>query len=68
MDIPLAPEIEAVVLRKVALGEYRSVVELVEEALFLLVERDWAASQAALNRVDFADLDPGHSDVGGDPP
>jgi Arc/MetJ-type ribon-helix-helix transcriptional regulator len=37
-----------VILQKVASGEYRSVVELVEEALFLLVERDWSRSQAEL--------------------
>ena len=48
MDIPLDGEIEQVVLAKVASGEYRSVSELVEEALFLLVERDWLAAQREL--------------------
>ena len=43
MDVPLPPEIEQVVLAKVAAGEYPSVAILVEEALFLLVERDWQA-------------------------
>ena len=41
MEVALAPEIEAVVQAKVAAGEYPSVSALVEEALFLLVERDW---------------------------
>lgn len=44
VNIPLDGEIEQVVLAKVAAGEYRSVSELVEEALFLLVERDWMAA------------------------
>jgi Arc/MetJ-type ribon-helix-helix transcriptional regulator len=48
MEIPLHPEVEKVVLEKVARGDYRSVAEMVEEALFLLVERDWANSQADL--------------------
>jgi Arc/MetJ-type ribon-helix-helix transcriptional regulator len=48
MDVPLDPEIERVVLDKVARAEYPSVAELVEEALFLLVERDWSRSQAEL--------------------
>ena len=43
MDVPLPPEIEQVVLAKVAAGEYPSVAVLIEEALFLLVERDWQA-------------------------
>ena len=42
------PEIERVVLQKVERGDYPSVAELVEEALYLLVERDWARSQAEL--------------------
>ena len=42
------PEIERVVLDKVRRGDYASVAELVEEALYLLVERDWSASQAEL--------------------
>jgi Arc/MetJ-type ribon-helix-helix transcriptional regulator len=48
MDIPMDPEIERVVREKVARGEYRSIAELIEEALFLLVERDWSRSQAEL--------------------
>jgi Arc/MetJ-type ribon-helix-helix transcriptional regulator len=48
MNVPLEPELEKVVLRKVETGEYPSVAVLVEEALFLLVERDWARSQAEL--------------------
>ena len=48
MDVPLDPEIERVVLQKVRSGEYPSVAALVEEALFLLVERDWSRSQAEL--------------------
>jgi len=46
--VDMAPEIEQVVLAKVASGEYPSVASLVEEALFLLVERDWLASQREL--------------------
>ena len=42
------PEVERVVREKVARGEYPSVAELVEEALFLLVERDWSRCQAEL--------------------
>ncbi len=48
MEIDLAAEIEQVVLAKVAAGEYPSVAALVEEALFLLVERDWLAAQRSL--------------------
>ncbi len=48
MEVPLDPEIEQVVIQKVARGEYPSVAALVEEALFLLVERDWSQSQAEL--------------------
>jgi Arc/MetJ-type ribon-helix-helix transcriptional regulator len=48
MDVPMDPEIERVVRRKVESGEYPSVGVLIEEALFLLVERDWARSQAEL--------------------
>ncbi len=48
MDVPLDPEIEQVVRRKVENGEYPSVEALVEEALFLLVERDWSRRQAEL--------------------
>ena len=39
MEVPLDPEIERIVRQKVASGEYASVADLVEEALFLLVER-----------------------------
>ena len=45
MEIPLDGEIEQVVRAKVDSAEYQSVAHLVEEALFLLVERDWLASQ-----------------------
>jgi Arc/MetJ-type ribon-helix-helix transcriptional regulator len=48
MEVPLDPEIEQIVLQKVASGAYPSVSVLVEEALFLLVERDWSQSQAEL--------------------
>jgi len=48
MDIPLAPEIEEVVRRKVAGGEYPSASALIEEALLLLVERDWQRSRREL--------------------
>jgi Arc/MetJ-type ribon-helix-helix transcriptional regulator len=48
MDVPLDSELEKVVLRKVETGEYPSVSVLIEEALFLLVERDWARSQEEL--------------------
>ncbi|WP_435007112.1 ribbon-helix-helix domain-containing protein [Tundrisphaera lichenicola] len=48
MEVPLDPEIEQVVRQKVESGEYPSVSALVEEALFLLVERDWSRSQAEL--------------------
>jgi Arc/MetJ-type ribon-helix-helix transcriptional regulator len=60
MDVPLAPELEQVVLRKVETGEYPSVAVLIEEALFLLVERDWGRSQAELQeKVPSAfDFDP----------
>ena len=50
MEVDLAPEIEAVVRAKVAAGEYASVAALVEEALFLLVERDWHAAQRDLHQ------------------
>ena len=69
MDIPMDPEIERVVLDKVARGEYRSVADLVEEALFLLIERDWAASQAELNSRMPSAFDPPESQSGrGDSP
>jgi Arc/MetJ-type ribon-helix-helix transcriptional regulator len=48
MEVPMDPEIERVVREKVARGDYPSVAELVEEALYLLVERDWSRSQAEL--------------------
>lgn len=48
MDVPMHPEIERVVVAAVERGEYPSVAAMVEEALFLLVERDWARSQAEL--------------------
>ena len=48
LQIDLAAEIEQVIERKVAAGEYSSVTALVEEALFLLVERDWQAAQTDL--------------------
>jgi Arc/MetJ-type ribon-helix-helix transcriptional regulator len=48
MDVPLHPEIERVVRQKVESGEYPSIAALVEEALFLLVERDWSRCQAEL--------------------
>lgn len=48
MDVALPPEIEQVVLAKVAAGEYPSVAVLIEEALFLLVERDWQATRREL--------------------
>ena len=49
LQIDLAAEIEQVIERKVAAGEYASVAALVEEALFLLVERDWQAAQSELH-------------------
>ncbi len=49
MDVPLHPEIEQVVRQKVESGEYPSVAALFEEALFLLVERDWSKVQEELN-------------------
>ena len=48
MDVPLDPEIEEVVRKKVEGGEYPSVSALIEEALMLLVERDWQRSREAL--------------------
>ncbi len=48
MQVDLAPEIEQVLHAKVAAGEYPSLAALVEEALFLLVERDWLAAQRDL--------------------
>lgn len=48
MEVELAPEIEAILRAKVATGEYPSLAALVEDALFLLVERDWRAAQANL--------------------
>ncbi len=69
MDVPLDPEIERVVLDKVARGEYRSVADLVEEALFLLVERDWSTSQAELQeRVPSVFDAISEEPTGGDPP
>ncbi len=67
MDIPLDPEIEAVVRRKVASGEYPSVAVLVEEALFLLVQRDWADRQAELNRGTPGSSIPPRQPDGGEP-
>jgi Arc/MetJ-type ribon-helix-helix transcriptional regulator len=48
MEVPMDPEIERVVLQKIERGDYPSIADLVEEALYLLVERDWARSQAEL--------------------
>jgi Arc/MetJ-type ribon-helix-helix transcriptional regulator len=48
MEVPLHPEIERVLRQKVESGEYPSIAALVEEALFLLVERDWSRCQAEL--------------------
>ena len=66
MDVPLDPEIERVVRQKVESGEYPSISDLVEEALFLLVERDWSRSQADLQErmPSVFDSDPAHE---GDP-
>jgi Arc/MetJ-type ribon-helix-helix transcriptional regulator len=50
MEVLLDPEIEKVVLQKVARGEYPSVAIMIEEALYLLVERDWSQSQADLQQ------------------
>ncbi len=61
MDIPLDPEIERVVRQKVEGGEYPSVAELIEEALFLLVERDWSRRQEELRARMPAVFDPGPS-------
>jgi Arc/MetJ-type ribon-helix-helix transcriptional regulator len=58
MDVPLDPEIERVVRQKVESGEYPSVAILIEEALFLLVERDWSRSQADLQERMPAVFDP----------
>ena len=59
----MAPEIEQVVRDKVASGEYPTVAALIEEALFLLVERDWHAAQR-----DLRDRAPAIFDPPGDPP
>ncbi len=48
MEVPLDPEIEKVVLQKVASGEYPSLALLIEEALYLLIQRDWSNAQAEL--------------------
>lgn len=48
MDVNLTPEIEAILQAKVATGEYPSLAALIEEALFLLVERDWQSAQRDL--------------------
>ena len=62
------PEIERVVLEKVARGDYRSVAEMVEEALYLLMERDWSQSQAELQERAPSVFDPLPEDpTGGDP-
>lgn len=58
MEVPLVPEIEQVVLAKVAAGEYPSVAALVEEALFLLVERDWQTVRQALHEKAAFVFDP----------
>jgi Arc/MetJ-type ribon-helix-helix transcriptional regulator len=69
MEIPMDPEIEQVVLAKVGRGEYPSVAELVEEALFLLVERDWSRSQAELQERVPTVFDPiPDPSTGADPP
>ncbi len=67
MEVPLDPEIEAVVRQKVASGEYPSVAVLVEEALFLLVQRDWAERQADLNRGTPLEPRRGPQPEGGEP-
>ena len=66
MDVPLDPEIERVVLDKVARGDYPSVAVMVEEALYLLVERDWSRSQAELIERVPSVFDPLPEDPSGD--
>lgn len=44
MDISLPPELEKLVAAKVASGHYSSAIEVMREALRLLVERDRTAS------------------------
>jgi len=63
MEVILAPEIEQVVLAKVAAGEYPSVTALVEEALFLLVERDWQVSRRELGERAAGVFDPPSADL-----
>jgi Arc/MetJ-type ribon-helix-helix transcriptional regulator len=69
MDVPMDPEIEKVVRQKVVSGEYPSVAVLVEEALFLLVERDWSRTQADLQErmPSVFDADPQPSTEGDHP-
>ena len=50
MEIDLAAEIVDVIEQKVAAGQYPSATALVEEALFLLVERDWQEAQGELHK------------------
>lgn len=64
MEVALASELERVVLAKVAAGEYPSVDALIEEALFLLVERDWQATRRELEQRAAFVFDPG-GDGGG---
>jgi putative addiction module CopG family antidote len=53
MNVTLTPEAEALVRRKVATGPYRSVDEVIEEALRALEERDRLARlKAALATGD----------------
>ena len=59
MAVTLSPQIEELVRRKVASGQYESAREVLETAVRLLDERDrWAAVQAELER-GFDQLDRG---------
>ena len=44
MNFALSPELEDLIRRKVASGEYQSPAQVVEEALLLLEERDHLAA------------------------
>ena len=63
MDVTLSPQIERLIRRQIESGRFRSAVDVIEEALRLLDERDRSATlEAELNR-GFAQLDRGEGAV-----
>ena len=50
VEVNLTADIERVIEQKLAAREYPSLDALLEEALFLLVERDWQLAQSDLRQ------------------